>query len=300
MVLKGPFDDKEVKVEYRSARPEDVPEMSDLFLRAVADLYSRNNIAAATPPRTAVLKAYDHILSIGVFHAAVARGRIVAVSGAVIRGRVWYLSSFWALPELQRRKIGMPLLRLTWEEGVKAGAEVFCTWSSVDHTAMASYMKLGMLPGYQVLLFEGKPGPLSRPSGYEAGPLEKSLAMELDQYVRGARREADHELWSGSPDFRGRQVRRNGSFVGYYYIGNGSIGPAAWNEPQAARPLLELAFIEASETSPAVRLAVPGINHSALRFAFEAGLRLTGFAHFLTTGAFGQMEQYLPSGPSLY
>ncbi|MBZ0220493.1 MAG: GNAT family N-acetyltransferase [Candidatus Methylomirabilis sp.] len=300
MVRKGSLDEGEGKVTYRAARPEDVPEMADLFLTAVADMYSRNGIAAPVPPRPAVINAYEHILSTGVFNAAESGGRITAISGAVIRDRIWYLSSFWALPELQKRKIGMPLLRLTWEAGVKAGAEVFCTWSSVDHTAMASYMKLGMLPGYQVLLFEGVPRLFSPPRGYENEPLEKSIAMELDHIVRGTRREVDHDLWSGSPVFQGRQVRRKGECAGYYYISRGTIGPAAWNEPEAAGPILALAFLEAAEKSPTVRLAIPGINHAALRFAFDAGLRLTGFAHFLTTGAFGRMDQYLPSGPSLY
>lgn len=300
MVRKGSSDEGEGNIACRAACPEDLPEMSDVFLKAAADLYSRNNISAPVPPRQSVINAYEHILSTGVFHAAESGGRIVAISGAVIRGRIWYLSAFWALPEMQRRKIGMPVLRLTWGAGVKAGAEVFCTWSSVDHTAMAAYMKLGMVPGYQVLLFEGAPRPLSQPSGYESEPLDKSFAMELDHIVRGTRREVDHDLWSGSPVFQGRQVRRNGECAGYYYISRGTIGPAAWNAPEAAGPLLALAFLEASETSPTVRLAIPGINHSALRFAFEAGLRLTGFAHFLTTGALGRMEQYIPSGPSLY
>ena len=39
------------QIQYRSARPEDVPEMADLFLEAVSDMYARNNITAAVPPR---------------------------------------------------------------------------------------------------------------------------------------------------------------------------------------------------------------------------------------------------------
>jgi hypothetical protein len=40
-------------------------------------------------------------------------------------------------------------------------------------------------------------------------------------------------------------------------------------------------------------------NRLALSFAFESGLRLTGFAHFLTTSTFGRMGRYLPLAPLL-
>jgi len=42
------------------------------------------------------------------------------------------------------------------------------------------------------------------------------------------------------------------------------------------------------------------MNHEALRFAFASGLRLTGHSHLLTTGPFGRMDCYLPSGAYLF
>jgi len=284
---------------YRPARPEDVPQMADLFIEAVADMYARNNVKAAPPPRPAVIRAYEHVRSSGVFHLAESGGRITAIAGAAIRDQIWFLSAFWARPELQRGGLGMPLLKEVWSAGQKAGATVFCTWSSVDLTAMASYMKLGMMPGYQILLFEGAPKSIPAPEGCESAPLEKTAAMELDHAVRGTRREVDHDLWSG-PGFQGRQVLRKGKCVGYYYISNGTIGPAAWSESREADAVMAFACREAASASSVVRFAVPGINHAALRFALDSGLRLASFSHFLTTAPFGSMERYLPSGPSLY
>jgi hypothetical protein len=98
----------------------------------------------------------------------------------------------------------------------------------------------------------------------------------------------------------GRQVQRNGKVIGYYCRSRGAIGPTAWRDPRAAEAVVALACHEAVHMSPEIRLAVPGVNHSSLRFAFDSGLRLTSFAHFLTTAPFGQLEQYLPSGPSLF
>lgn len=288
-------------VLYRHAAAGDLPEMADLFLRSVADMYARNNIEAPIPPRPAVIQAYGHILSTGDFHLAESQGRIIAIAGSVTRDSIWYLSAFWASPELQRQKIGLPLLKQVWSAGERAGATIFCTWSSIDLTAMACYMKQGMKPAYEILLFGGVPKSIpAAPSGYEAAPLEKTDAMELDHVVRATRREVDHGLWAGSPGVQGRRVLLRGKCVGYYYINRGSIGPAAWSEQGAAAAVMSLACKEAADASTEVRFAVPSINHSALDFALGSGLRLTGFAHFLTTSPFGRMEQYLPSGPSLY
>jgi hypothetical protein len=42
------------------------------------------------------------------------------------------------------------------------------------------------------------------------------------------------------------------------------------------------------------------MNHDALRFALGAGLRLAGYAHLLTTGEFGHLDRYLPSGAQFF
>jgi hypothetical protein len=64
--------------------------------------------------------------------------------------------------------------------------------------------------------------------------------------------------------------------------------------------LLEAACRDAATDASQVRLMIPGVNHTAIRFALGSGLRLTAFSHLLTSAPFGLMEQYLPSGPSLF
>lgn len=274
--------------------------MAELFLTAVNALYARNNITTAVPPMPAVQAAFEHVRATGISRVAEQDGRIVGIGGAVVRDNLWYLSSFWVHPDLQRRGIGKPLLNAVWEAGREAGARTFFVWSSIDTTALAAYMKLGMLPGYQILVMEGAPTlPLPLP-GYEVETLDGSTALELDLAIRGTRRAPDHDLWLATPGQQARQVRHRGRIAGYFYCNRGKIGPAAWAEPQDAEAVLTLACHEAATAAPQVSFAVPGINGAALRFAFAAGLRLTSCAHFLTTKPFGRMEQYLPSGPSLY
>lgn len=289
------------KVQYRPALPGDIPAMSDIFLKAVSDLYARYNISALVPPRPAVLVAYEHVYSTGIFHVAELDGEIIAIAGAILRGNVWYLSSFWAHPDRQRKGIGMPLLRQVWNAGKEAGATRFFTWSSIDSTAMAAYMKLGMLPGSQIMQFEGTPSRLpGTPAGYQVLDLERPVALALDEEIPGIYRPADHDFWANQAGLLGRQVVRDGQVAGYYYLGKGGIGPAAWRKPQAAEHILTLALAEAVESAPVIRLAIPGMNHAALRFVLDAGLRLASFAHLLTSRPFEHLDQYLPSGPGLF
>lgn len=288
-------------VIYRDARLEDIPAMADVFLASIGDMFSRYGITETPPPRAALIGGYPHLLSTGIFRLAELDSRVVAIASAIIRDDVWYLSTFWVLPDQQHKGVGMPLLRELWQAGKDAGATTFFTHSSPDVTAMAAYMKMGMLPEHQIIYFRGKPRELPGvPAGYKSVPLEKATAMELDLQIRGTRREPDHEYWSGAGGMQGRQVLHRGKVVGYYYLGRSGIGPAAWNQAEAANAVMALACRQASEATSEIRFSVPGINHSALRFALDSGLRVVSVFHFLTTHPLGRMEQYIPSGPSLY
>ncbi|HEX8710097.1 MAG TPA: GNAT family N-acetyltransferase [Pyrinomonadaceae bacterium] len=288
-------------VRYRPVGEAEIPETVEVFLRTLADVYARHNMASPLPGREFVETHYRHIYSTGIFQVAEVEGRIGTICHAVVRGPLWFLSGFWTLPELQGQRIGGTLLRRVWEEGRVAGALKFFTWSSIDLQAMATYMKMELLPGYQILSFGGAMRELpARADGCEVEPLSLSNAMALDAQLRETSREADHRFWLTKSGHEGRQVLRDGRMIGYYYLNSGAVGPAGWANPQEAGALLATAFRGAAEQSGQVRLAIPGVNHTALRLALKAGLRLTGYTHLLTTAPFGQMEQYIPSGPSLF
>lgn len=290
-----------MEVTYRPARVEDLPAMVDVFLASLVDMHARHRVATQPAPREVVLPAYEHILRTGSFLVAEADGEVAAIAGAVVRDELWYLSAFWTRPALQCRGIGLPLLRALKAEGERAGATTFFTWSSMDQAALASYMKLGMLPGYPILVFEGAPKQLSAvPAGYSTHDLETEDARALDALVRGTRRDPDHDLWAASPRCSGRLVVRDGSVAGYYYLSGPVLGPVAWRSPADAEAVVTAALSDAAARLPAFRIAVPGINHAALRIVVAAGLRLSVTFHFLTSAPFGRLKQYLPSGPSLY
>ena len=290
---------------YRAAREEELAETLDLFLEAVNHLYRQHNLEMTLPPRAAVEVAYRHIFKTGIFRVAETDGRLIAVCHAIVRDALWFLSGFWARPELAARGVGGRLLREVWREGELLGARKFFVWSSMDQTAIASYLKAGMLPGYQVFTFTGQPAALRdlprAPTGYTVEPLSLEVACGIDREVRETRREVDHRFWLSEVKLEGRQVRRGGRLVGYYYFKGDAFGPAAWMETEVAEALLTLGCREAAAQSETLSLRVPGINHDAIRFALKHGLRLSGAtAHLFTNAPIGRMEQYLASGPSLF
>lgn len=177
---------------YRDARADDVPVMAEVFLMTVTEMFARNNVRTTPPPRQFVIDNYEHVLATGIFRVAELDGRVAGIAGAVVRDNLWFLSAFWVLPGYQNRNIGMPLLRQVWQAGVSSGAAIGFTWSSVDITAMAAYMKLGMRPGYPILMFEGEPDAFpSVPEPYRSEELQRS----------GGDRSADsrHGAGSGPP-----------------------------------------------------------------------------------------------------
>ncbi|HEX8456865.1 MAG TPA: GNAT family N-acetyltransferase [Pyrinomonadaceae bacterium] len=289
---------------YRAVGEEEIPATVELFLEAVEQLYVRRNMPVPSMPRASVESAFRHVFRTGIFRVAESDGEIILIAHAVVRDTLWFLSGFWARPERVGGGVGGRLLREVWQAGAAEGARKFFVWSSSDHTAIASYLKVGMLPGYQIFSFSGRPVELPRaPAGYTVETLSLEAACEIDLVVRETRRDVDHRYWLSEVKFEGRQVRDpRGRLVGYYYFKDESFGPAAWTEADAAQALLTLGCREATSAAPdaVTTLRVPGINHDAIRFALKHGLRLAAMSQLLTNAPFGRMEQYLASGPTLF
>lgn len=299
--MNAPGVQKLKTVEYRRVDAAELPDTVELFLTTVADLRDRQNLTWPLPPRQYIETVYGHIYRTGIFHVAEVDGKLSSICHAVVRDHLWFLSGFWTLPGLQGQRIGRPLLQGVWDEGVRAGARIFFTWSSTDLQAMATYMKFEMLPGYQTLTFAGEcRGSWEKRADYETHKLDIAVAMNLDEQIRATRREVDHQFWLSQPRAHGKQVTRNGRVVGYYYVDDGAIGPGAWLNAEDAEPLMESACREASAQSAQIRMIVPGPNHAAIRFALKAGLKLAAYSHLLAIEPFGQMDRYLASGPSLF
>jgi hypothetical protein len=289
-----------VTVRYRAATADDIEPALDLYAVSLADMLRRNGITPPPSDHQELLAPYRHVHATGIFRVAEEDGQLVALAHAIVRGTTWFLSGYWARPGRQRTGVGGPLLREVMAEGRARGADLFFTWSSIDLTAMAGYMRVGMLPGTQILAFVGEPAQLPSAEDLETAPLTVEIARELDRDVLSIERDVDQRFWSTEPGRTSRAVRRDGRAIGYYSVARGTIGPAAWSAPEYAQRVLSLATREARAQSPEVRLRAIGSDHEAIRFALGSGLRLVGYSHLLTTRAFGHFDRYVPSGPTLF
>lgn len=275
-------------IRYRPAREADLDEMADVFLEHVAG--SRDDI----------LPLYRHVLTTGHFRVAEADGRLLAIAGATVREKLWYLNAFWARKAHLGQHFGMPLLRAMHEMGRADGATVFYTWSSSNPAAMASYLKIGLLPGCTIYAFSGVPAALPSVGALRVAPLEAAVAERIERAVFGVYRPLEHAYHVEVAGLRACQLVRGAEAFGYFYAGNGRVGPAAWTVPEVAESLLAAACKIAGSSGQPVRLAVPGTNHATLRFALDRGLRIVNHNHFMASAPFSTLERYLPSGPSLF
>ena len=283
----------------RAARAEDVDPALDLFIGTLRDMLARNGMEPGEMHRDEWRYGYPHVFRTGIFRVAEDDGGLVAICHAIVRRPLWFLSGFWTRPDRQRTGIGGRLLREVWDEGRARGASTFFTWSSIDLTAMASYLRRGMLPGFPILSFVGEAAP-GTPDASDIAPLTLESAAMLDRDVIGTTREVDHAFWLTEPGRIGRAVVHDGRTIGYYYVRGGGIGPAAWTQHADAELVLGRAIADASAQSPTVRLRALGANHDTIHFALAHGLRLAGYSHLLTTAPFGHLERYVPSGPTLF
>jgi GNAT superfamily N-acetyltransferase len=290
-----------VNPTYRRARREEIPAAADVFIVSVTELAKSRGLPAPTGyNRASVEPSYEHLLESGIFELAEVDGTIVGLAAAIVRGPIWFLAMFWVLPEFKLRGIGKPLLERVRRLGEAQGATIFCTWSSIDFAAVGMYLKEGMLPGGPIFTFAGPV--LHAPSAHselQVSPLDVSQASAIDHIVRGTPRAEDHAFWRAR-NVPGFQVELNGRTVGYFYVENGVIGPAAWLREEDGPLLMSSALAQAQAQAAEVKWITLGENETAIRAANAAGLRLISASHWLRSEEFGKLDQYLPSGPALF
>jgi len=282
-------------------RREEVHIAADLFLVSLAELARANGLPAPVSyTRASVIPVYEHLLETGIFEVAELDGKIVGIAAATVRDKLWFLAMFWVLPEYKLQGIGRPLLDRVQRLGDEQGATLRCVWSSVDFAAIASYLKLGMMPSGPIFTFAG-PLRTAPAAQHEARltELDPPRASIIDRAVRGVTREQDHAFFAARA-MSGYQLLMGAEVVGYFYVKDGVIGPAAWTDPMHGEALLSHALQQASARASEIKLIALGVNRSALRCATEAGLRVVSVSHFLSSAEFGKLDCYLPSGPALF
>lgn len=289
----------------RAAAVADIEDATDVFLTTLDDLKRRNGLPKTPMDRDDWLQGYTHVLRNGIFNVVEVDGRVVGLANGVVRDSIWFLSGFWMLPPYQGKGLGQKLINKTWTDARAHGAEQFFVWASIDAAALGNYMRLGMLPGYQIFTLrlseESLSGKLGRRhSSYELEELTVQAACEIDRAVRATERQVDHQYWLFDDSRQGFAVRCMGELVGYFYLRKGAVGALAYLDKAHEQPILDIAMKEVLKGGENIFFMVPGINSSTLGYLIGLGARIVSYSHFLTSAPFGTLENYLPSGPLLY
>ena len=302
-----------LEVRIRPARPRDFSACARLCLRSLRDLSRRQGLRPPTFPARSLLPFLRHALATDPegFHVAIVKGKIVCYAITILRGKTHFLAQFFALPGMQSRGVGRPVLARAFDAPRPPHGTVRCVVASLDLRAQALYTKFGMSPRTILYTVEGKP---TKPTvgGLElrqVGPTGRfttrasDLAAGFDRRLRAARRDADQRFFvmaaKGSRFFT---ARSDGRTVGYVVIrGNGAIGPGGVRDPSLSAGLMSAAITKARELGmKTVSAWVPGLNVGALEAAFDAGLKIGFLTAWMAAGDIVRLDSYLPSGGVLF
>jgi hypothetical protein len=239
------------------------------------------------------------------YFCAVEEGRIRGMVSALVRGRVWYLSMFFVLPGDQGRGLGRAMLEQALAYGEARGAEVRCTWATLDPRAQARYILAGMPPRWPIYRLDGDAAAVAR---LEAGvgldprerarPCDPGAAEKLTAEVFGHDRAGDLAHWRGDGG-AAVAIERGGELAAFAYRRGERIGPAAGRDETVLLQAVAAAAAGAGGGG-SVTMRVPGACASLLEALVGSGFRIGDPTLFMASRLFGRPELYLPSGPILY
>jgi GNAT superfamily N-acetyltransferase len=255
-------------VELRATAADDLPDLHEVFLDAIAGVYRPHGFEPPAPPLEVFTAQQEHLLRHDAERCAVLveHGRPVAFASAWIRGGDWFLASLFVSPSLQRHGAGRALLDAVWGTGTLGRRTLT---DAIQPVSNALYARRGLVPAAPVLSFGG------RPAGGKASlqPGEASVAelAAIDAHAYGFDRAIDHRFWEQA----GRRTTwcRDGRAVAYSYrFPGGAVGPVAGLDPAAAAGALSG---ELARADGEVRVRVPGTARGLVGCALDAGLRLS-------------------------
>jgi GNAT superfamily N-acetyltransferase len=294
--------------QIRNVRPDELEQVWRVHVAASNDLIVRRGRPAARPADAPV--ASDARVGLASdpdgYLCALEDEQIRGMVSALVRGRVWYLSMFFVLPGSQGRGLGRALLERALAYGEARGAEIRCTWATLDPRAQARYMMAGMAPRWPIYRVDGDAAAVARLRARAApGPREQELscdpgtAEKLTAEVFGHDRADDLSHWRGDGG-EAVAIARGGELAAFAHRRGARIGPAAGRDERVLLQAVAAAAVAAASGGRSVTARVPGACASLLEALVGCGFRLGEPTLFMASRLFGRPELYLPSGPILY
>jgi len=240
------------------------------------------------------------------YFCAVEEGQIRGMVLALVRGRVWYLSMFFVLPGDQGRGLGRALLERALAYGEARGAEIRCTWATLDPRAQARYVMAGMAPRWPIYRLDGDAAAVTRlKARAELDPRERELPCDPGVAETLTAEVFDHDRADDLAHCRrdggaAVAIERGGELAAFAYRRGERIGPAAGRDGTALLQAVAAAAAAGAGGGGSVTMRVPGACTSLLEAPVSCGFRIGPLTLFMASRPFGRPELYLPSGPILY
>ena len=294
--------------DVRKVRPEDLEEVWRVHVAASNDLMVRRGRPAARPPDAPVASDARAALASDPdgYFCAVEEGQIHGMVSALVRGRVWYLSMFFVLPGNQGRGVGRALLERALAYGEARGAQIRCTWATLDPRAQARYVMAGMAPRWPIYRLDGDAAAVARLEARAALgqserqlPCDSGFAEKLTAEVLGYDRADDLAHWRGDGG-ESIAIGRGGELAAFAYRRGERIGPAAGRDERALLQAVAATAVAGSAGGRSVTARVPGACTALLQALVGCGFHIGEPSLFMASQLFGRPELYLPSGPILF
>ena len=292
----------------RTVRPDEIEEVWRVHVASSHDGMARRGQAVARPDAAPV--ASDARAGLATdpdgYFCAVEDGRIRGMVSALVRGRLWYLSMFFVLPDDQSRGLGRALIERALAYGEARGAEIRFTWATLDPRAQARYVMAGMAPRWPIYRVDGETAAVARlreraaldPREREV-PCDPGVAEKLTAEVFGEDRADGLAHWRGGGG-SALAIARGGDVAAFAYRRGTRIEPAAGRDEAALLRAVAAAATAGAAGGKRVTARVPAACTSLLEALIGCGFRLGAPTLFMASRLFGRPELYVPSGPILY
>lgn len=308
-----------VELTYRPVRIDEIENCAGIWRAAINDYVVQLGQDEIPPELNPIIRLFTHLQSTDPerFLVATAHDRVVAFASAISRGRIWYLSMLFVLPELQGAGVGRQLMQrvLPSDDGIARSTAT----DSAQPISNALYTTYGIAPRMPLLNLSGLPerpeafGPL--PSGVvpvpfdtiaagpPGGPGHRALVAAIDALDRdllGASHPMDHRFLRTESRRGWLYNGPDGTPLGYGYAGEaGRLGPVAVRDEALLAPILGH-LTSAVVPRGAFATWIAGAADRALVAMLGAGFRLDRFPVLLCWDRpFADFSRYLPISPGL-
>lgn len=293
----------------RRGTPDDVRVCHDVLWESVTDLARRHS----TPLEGSAAEWWKSAEPLHRFlagHAAewwVAEEQgtsgVIGYARSISRGDLLELTEFFVVPGHQSAGVGRVLLERAFPTG---RGEVRSIIATTDVRAQSRYVRAGTAARFPFFSLLGSPNRAST-SGLTAQVIaadsapERALVSDIERAVLGYPR-GDAEISWLLESRTGYLYRRDGSAVGFGFLGEHGVGPIAVLEPEVMPDVL--LHIEGQAAAAGIKqldFQVPGPNEVATRHLLSRGFRFDPWINLLMSNRpFGSFDRFIGFGPPMF